>query len=104
MRRAGVAIAAVLAVAGCSDAPDHGTVTGHDHQDAWVQYIPGQPPMCSGNPPVCTAGTPGQVIPWPETWSLRIDDGHDSGWRDVGREAYDRCRDGQLYPQCEATR
>ena len=93
------AILLVVLLAGCS-APDHGKVTDRQHTDAWVQIIPGQPPICGGNPPSCTPGMPMQMIPWPESWSIEITNGDDSGSRDVDRDTYNKCTVGTMFPEC----
>ncbi|WPH57752.1 hypothetical protein [Mycobacterium phage WXIN] len=58
-----------LALAACGNPPERGIVLDGDYTPAWIQVIPGTPPMCSGNPVICTPGTPMQVIPWPDRWS-----------------------------------
>ena len=91
--------AACLAIAGCSTAPERGTVTDTSHTDAWIQIIPGFT-TCSGNPTICTT-TPMQVIPWPEAWSIEITATNgDHGWRDVTRDEYDRCPERAVFPDC----
>lgn len=101
---AGIAAAAAAAfVAGCTPAPERGTVTNTQHTEAWVQIIPGAPPICSGNPPICTPGMPMQVIPWPEAWSVEITAPNgDHGWRDVSQAEYQRCPAKSAFPECTA--
>lgn len=37
---------------------------------------------------------------WPETWSLKIDDGQHTGWRTVTQYEYDHCLPTGHYPDC----
>ena len=37
---------------------------------------------------------------WPETWSLKIDDGDQAGWRTVTESEYTACLPGDRYPDC----
>lgn len=100
MKKTLAVVAAGLILAGCSNPPDHGTVTGHNYTAAWPQWMPGIPGSCSGKPPICTPGTAGYFIYHPENWSLQINDGKNAGWRDVDETTFHRCQDGEKYPQC----
>lgn len=37
---------------------------------------------------------------WPETWSLKLDDGDQAGWRTVTESEYTACPPGDRYPDC----
>jgi hypothetical protein len=108
MRRRLAALTAATVLAGCTEPPNYGKVVEHKYTAGWVQYIPGEPgtpgSCSSSKPPVCTPGTPPtppETIYWPANWALRLDDRKGNvGDRDVSEEEYDRCRDGDTYPDC----
>jgi hypothetical protein len=87
-----VVAAGVLAVVGC--APESGEVVGRDYSPAWMSTTT----QCttSGRVQVCSP----QVIHYPESWNLRLDDGQDTGWVSVTDDEYDRCHVGDHYPDC----
>lgn len=92
---------AVLALAGCEKAPDHGRVSDMSFQPAWIQYLPGNT-FCSGsNPPSCYT-TPPQFIPYPDSWRVEVtsDDGKESGWGEVDHSTYNMCPRGSRWPDC----
>jgi hypothetical protein len=37
---------------------------------------------------------------YPESWSLRLDDGENRGWREVDPDEYGACHIGDHYPDC----
>ncbi|AHN83993.1 hypothetical protein SEA_ORANGEOSWALD_84 [Mycobacterium phage OrangeOswald] len=110
MQRASVAVALAALIAplaacgGDQPVPAHGTVIDREFTPAWVQMIPGTPPVCSGNPPVCTPGTPPQLIPWPDQWSMTIRDLNNPEWQgtvtDGTPTTFDQCEVGELWPEC----
>lgn len=97
----GAVAALAISVAGCGNPPERGVVTDANYTPAWVQIIPGTPPVCSGNPPICTPGMPMQVIPWPDRWEIEITDTRgESGWRELSEAEYERCNLAEVYPEC----
>lgn len=81
------AVAAVLAAAtalalcaACT--PRTGTVTGRDYGTGQARY--------------CYQA----YREWPETWSLKVDDGERTGWRTVSESEYAACLPGDRYPDC----
>ena len=97
----GAVAALAISVAGCSNPPERGVVTDANYTPAWIQVIPGTPPICSGNPPICTPGTPMQIIPWPDRWAIEITDSRgESGWRELSEDEYNRCNLAEVYPEC----
>jgi hypothetical protein len=94
---------AIPLLAACGNPPERGTVIDHSFTPAWIQYIPGTT-MCSGNPPSCTTMPP-QIIPWPDSWKLKLkntakDGRDDEGWREVSQSEYEHCDIGAVYPEC----
>ncbi|QYW01193.1 hypothetical protein SEA_YINZ_85 [Mycobacterium phage Yinz] len=107
MKRAVVVAAVALTAVACAGGPrvpEHGTVVGRDYHQAWMQYIPGTPPICSGNPPICSPGTPAQMIWHPETWTVTIRDLDNPEWEgtvtDTNSRTFDQCEVGELWPEC----
>lgn len=87
-----VLLTALFLLGGCGT-PGRGTVTGRSHSDAWPEMYS----YCFG-----TQGAQcwTDVRWWPETWLIRLDDGHDQGWRTVTRAEYDACPPGTTWPDC----
>lgn len=94
-RTAAAAALAATALALCAAcAPTAGTVTDRDYSPAWSSpctecYGTGQARYCYQ-----------AYREWPETWSLKIDDGDQAGWRTVTESEYTACLPGDRYPDC----
>ena len=92
-----VVLLTALALLGGCGTPGRGTVVGRDHTDAWPEMYS----YCFGTQPGAQCWT--AVRWWPETWSIELDDGHDSGWRTVTRAEHDACPPGTTWPDCART-
>ena len=49
---------------------------------------------------------PPQIIPWPDSWQLKLkntakDGRDDEGWREVTQSEYVHCAIGAVYPECQ---
>lgn len=94
-RTAAAAALAATALALCAACtPRTGTVTDRDYSPAWSMpytecYGTGQARYCYQ-----------AYREWPETWSLKIDDGDQAGWRTVSESEYATCLPGDRYPDC----
>ncbi|WP_160051061.1 hypothetical protein [Nocardiopsis sp. FR26] len=89
----GAAVIAFAALAG-GCAPETGEVTDRDYSPAWTSTTT----SCSttGQTRTCTPHTSYH----PESYTLRLDDGQDAGWREVAPSEYERCHVGDHYPAC----
>lgn len=97
--RALLVCAAVVAATAC--APESGEVIDRDYDEAytWIDQ------QCT-----TTLQPNGQSIRTcvpvtryvDESFSLRLDNGQDTGWRRVPEREYDRCHVGDQYPACAA--
>ncbi|URC18195.1 hypothetical protein SEA_ZENTENO07_94 [Mycobacterium phage Zenteno07] len=102
MKRAVLAIAAALLLAGCGGdqpVPERGLVTDADYSPEWMQLLPMT--NCSGNPPICN--TTYVPIFHAEEWRLTITDlsNHDwTGTVEVDQRVYDQCNLRELWPEC----
>ncbi|QHB37396.1 hypothetical protein I5G58_gp094 [Mycobacterium phage BirdsNest] len=109
MKRALIAAAAALVLAGCGDdrrpVPEHGLVTDANFTPAGVTFIPGMPGSCSGagTTMVCSPGTPPMFIPYPDEWRLTITDLDNPDWVgsvEVSEQVYNQCNLRELWPEC----
>jgi uncharacterized lipoprotein NlpE involved in copper resistance len=85
---------AVLALAGCEDPPESGTVTEKTHKGAysWVQMV-----CAAYNKGVCTVQVP-VVHNVPESWGLCLRSQDKKGCREVPPETWSRYKVGEMYP------
>lgn len=89
------ALAAATALALCAACtPKTGTVTDRGYSPAWSSpytecYSIGQALYCYQ-----------AYHEWPETWSLKLDDGQHTSWRTVTESEYTACPPGDRYPDC----
>lgn len=99
---AAVAATAVAALALVACAPDHGTVEDRQHSPAhyhdWTSF------QCIAHDKngICTASIPVYHHDYvPEQWQLKLNDGKDTGWHTVTRDAYQHCPVDSTYPDCK---
>jgi hypothetical protein len=85
---------AVLSLGLVACAPESGEVVDRDYSPAW--FTTSTSCTTSGNVRVCTPIT----THYPESWSLRLDDGENRGWREVDPDEYGACHIGDHYPDC----
>lgn len=81
-----VALSVALAALLTACAPESGQVVDSAYRPAWVQVL--------------GTGKTIVIIPHPESWELKLDDGKDRGWRIVDSQAYHLCSVGTHYPEC----
>lgn len=106
MRRAALAGAVLLALAGCGGVSE-GRVVAKDHipEHTWIYMQPIYTTSCSGNPPVCTQRLVSYVpitMTDPECWRLTLRNGDDHGdvcvdeatWRGAAPNDYYRPKEG----------
>jgi len=92
---AALAVGGVLTLSGFAvwdrfTAPVRGEVIDTEHTGAYTSVVNN----CNRN--VCTP----IVTNHPESWSLRLRDGDETGWRDVSEHAYESCGIGDHYDRC----
>lgn len=82
------AIGVALGLTACGG-PDKGTVIGRSHQPATTHYVVG------------TSGHPGHIVFMPESWTLVLRDGKNTGSKDVSATTWGNCSPGERYPACK---
>lgn len=81
-----IGLSATLAAVLTACAPESGQVVDSAYRPAWIQVL--------------GTGKTVVIIPHPESWELKLDDGQDRGWRTVDSQTYHLCSVGAHYPEC----
>jgi hypothetical protein len=100
MKRIILGLTLVVAVAGCSRAPDTGTVVQRKYEApyVWTTYDC----ISRAQNGTCTVQMPVQH-PEPERYRVKVRNADKEGWHDVSRGDYDRYAVGDCYPLgCES--